>query len=227
MAGTDKTLGEMGQKISRNLILGRERISRFNKTAALQAFASAWDKMKKFQTQFGDKEFARWDNEKKWSKILIAHLGKTVPIALEESGKYIDGAVQKQVSILTEMLQYFSSDREKIAKIHTLLANLKYDPNNQEAFNFHYQAALTATPEWGEGYIEWASVFESEQSSKLRREAITILEKGLQQPFFDEGERLRIQILEKLIHRCMKERITENVDRYKLQLKELLSLKLK
>jgi hypothetical protein len=136
-------------------------------------------------------------------------------------------AVQKQLAIFSEMLQYFSGEREKVAKIHTDLAGLKYDPNNQEAFNFHYQAALTATPEWGEGYRAWASVFEGDSSSKVRRQAITILEKGLEQPFFEEGEWLRIQILEQLIHRCTKERKTENVDRYKVQLNELRSLKLK
>lgn len=108
---------------------------------------------------------------------------------------------------------------EKI--ISNLAKTVPHDIELSGRYNFHYQAALNATPEWGEAYTEWASMFESDGSSTIRRKAIEVLERGLGQPFLEEGKWMRVRILEQLIYRCTKERRTENLDEYKRHLIEL------
>lgn len=139
---------------------------------------------------------------------------KTVGWEIELSGKYKDSAVARQIKLYNELLECFPNDRQFVRSIHECLALLRHDPDNLDAFDYHYRMALNVVPEWGDGYLNWAAAFESSCSSKERRHAIEILEQGVLQASFQEGEDMRIRILERLIHRCAKERKDEDVQKY-------------
>lgn len=209
-------------EISKDFVTGRTALIHGEEKAALHLLVQGFSKMVELHNSVDEPTFIELNAMHGWASKLLASLLQTLtPKDAKESGAYCESAIESQLSILEQMLVWFHQDKELTSQIHIAMAYLLYDPEQLDAFDFHYSMAVTATPDIGRAYLDWSQVFGSQSSSKKRQHAIEILEQGANQPSLREGDDIRIRILEALIHRCTKEKRQAEADIYTKRLHEL------
>jgi len=216
------------KEISKKLTAGRMALNKDENKTALHLFAEGCSAMRELYDSVDEPTFSELNAAHRWSSKIFHGSSDALIFSWEDttqSGAYRESAIEPLVSIYSQLLVFVHRDKEMTSEIHIKMANLLYDPDNLDAFDQHYSMALSATPDKGDAYERWASVFESQGSSKQRKHAIEILKQGVMQPSLREGEYIRLHLLEQLIHRCTKERQTEDAEQYTKLLHELRPIK--
>ena len=191
---------------------------------ALRLFAEACSAMTDYYNSAGETAFLKANASRRWARRIVDNLCRTIddtPQSITFSGAYKHDAIKKQLAIYERLLILCAGTPNIIAKIRYELALLLRDPDDLTPFDDHFRMAVSARPRWSEAYMCWAEEFESSGSPKERRHAIEIYEQALRQRSLEGGKDARIKILEKLIHRCQKERKHAEAEKYTAQLRKL------
>ncbi len=215
------------KEISKKLTAGRMALNKGENKTALHLFVEGCGAMQKLYS-VDELTFSELNAAHRWSSKLFYYSSEALTLSWKDttqSGAYQESAIEPLVSIYSQLLVFVHSDREMTSEIHIAMASLLYDPDNLDLLDQHYSMALTATPDKGDAYVSWASVFESQGSSKRRKHAIEILKQGVIQPSLREGDYIRIKMLGQLIHRCTKERQAADAAKYTSLLHELRPIK--
>ena len=225
----------MKVEVISNLISDGCRCSDENRKKALHYFDEACSAMLKLSQTMDITDFQKADSSHRWTKRLLDCLPKTetgpifdesdFELYFEANGALKREKIQRQLHICENLLDLWAGHAKTSSKIHILMAQMLYNPDDLFEYDYHYRVATELTPKCGESYLHWAAPFEAESSSKKRYHAIEIYERALKVRTFSDSmsdRSIRTEILRRLVNRCRKDRQYELAQAYGSQLLELV-----